>query len=80
MTLNRTGIMFSDLPTIADVDAAEYTFRYSVDLPDEMNAWHVVASDPHCLRYGDEDSEAMDQTNWDAIIASLSTEPVDVEK
>jgi hypothetical protein len=84
-TLSRTGIMFATdsagtFPTVAALDSSEYVFRYSVDLPESMNAWHVIANDPHCMMYSDEDWQCMDETNHDALISELSAVPVELSR
>lgn len=67
--ITQTGIMFDPsrggFPSLSRV-----AYLFGADLADWGN-WLVVASDPHCYRYADDDAEAMDQTNWDAIVGEL---------
>jgi hypothetical protein len=67
-------------PTVAALDSSEYVFRYSVDLPESMNVWHVIANDPHFMTYGDDDWEALDETNYDALISELLAVPVELSR
>jgi hypothetical protein len=36
--------------------------------------WWVIATDPYQVRYFDDDAAAMDETNWDAMLASFDEE------
>lgn len=37
----------------------------------DIAGWWEVGRDPHCDMYGDDDREAMDETNWDAFLSDL---------
>jgi len=67
-----TGIMFTNLPTVADA-------TYSPDDYEGLQSWHVVAYVPSTLRYYEDDVEAMDETNYDALIDALGGTVVRVE-
>lgn len=75
--LTQTGVMFDTLeddPFPRLVDLAR-THRYGLPLgdpPAEIADWYAIASDPRAVRYFDDDSEAMDTTNWDAIVSSMT--------
>lgn len=77
-SISTTGIMFdqpsrSDLPfpRLDDVGyswAGERTWPHDVGA---LSSWLVVASNPYRVRYFDDDSQAMDETNIDAVLASF---------
>lgn len=66
----RTGLFFdarlkdsTPFPRVADL--VDFSFL----VPDALHGFLLVASDPNRVTYFDDDSEAMDQTNWPVIIA-----------
>lgn len=74
--LPRTGIMFSaPFPTLADADRdASSSFLIGAGVPDELAEWLAVSYDPRGWSYSDEDAEAMDETNFDAIRDAVTTD------
>ena len=81
--MNTTGIMFVGnyregygvTPTVADaVDG------YDAAWAESHGSWLVVAYDPRGLRYADQDTEAMNETNFAAILAELCVEPKDLPR
>jgi hypothetical protein len=70
------GVMFTrvsdgEFPTVADIERSSWSLDlYAVDT-EPFADWLAIAFDPRSLRYGDDDREAMDETNWDAIVAAL---------
>lgn len=74
--ISTFGIMFDTFddqpfPTLDDVGyswADAPTWRADVG---DLARWFVVAVNPHRLAYFDDDSQAMDETNIDAVLASF---------
>lgn len=74
--LPRTGIMYSaPFPTLA---AAEQDSPSNLgptgigDVPEELADWLVVSADPRGWTYGNDDAEAMDETNFAAICDAVT--------
>jgi hypothetical protein len=60
-----------EFPTVADIERSSWSLDlYSIDT-EPFASWLAIAFDPRSLRYGDEDAEAMDETNWDALVSDL---------
>lgn len=84
-TETLTGIMFDPVtddetreprfPTVQEVCGwrANYLNLYRIDVK-ALGEWQVVAYEPRSLRYADDDREAMDETNWDALLGDLMGE------
>jgi hypothetical protein len=72
--VTRYGIMFDGLPTLGDAcDSAEQ------DWP-ELLTWRLVANDPTVLTYHEDDVEAMDETNFAAILDELGLKRKDIPR
>lgn len=75
-SISTIGIMFDgpgdEFPRLSDMG---YGWTGEFHYPDELAAWFVVAQDPGRVTYFDEDSEATDTTNWDAIVGGLGDLP-----
>lgn len=76
-SVTTIGIMFDSIddqpfPRLKDLG---YEWTGEFDYPEELTDWFVVAHDPNRLSYFDEDSEAMDTTNWDTIVGGLTDLP-----
>lgn len=66
------GIIFADpqtgdFPTVTQITRSNYINVLGADMSD-LEGWHAVAYDPTTLRYYEDDVEAMDETNWEAIL------------
>jgi hypothetical protein len=72
-TCDTTGVMFTYLPDV--VDAVDY--RKPADMFDR---WWVVAYDPRGWSYADDDREAMDETNFDAVCEGLGFTVSDIPR
>ncbi len=73
--VNTIGIMFArpdngEFPTVADMRGTSWMNAYLVDT-EPFSEWLVIAYDPHTVTYYDDDQEAVDETNWDAIVSSV---------
>lgn len=75
--LTTVGVMFDTVngdrfPTVAEVAETSWCNTYGIDTA-TIDHWSVVAWNPRILSYGDDDREAMDETNFDVIIGHLGT-------
>ena len=76
---DRKGVMYTNLPTVAELNRADHCFDYGGIDPEDFKNWRCVASDPHFQAYFDEATEAMDEANWDKVMASLTDRPVRID-
>jgi hypothetical protein len=83
-TPETTGIMFTasdGFPTVDEIDRSVWGYAMglsSVDV-ESLGGWFAVAHNPRDVSYvGDDDAQAMDETNWDAVVASLSVPAEDI--
>src|SRR5919106_3237506 len=73
---DTVGIMYTrpsdgEFPTVADIERSSWSLDlYAVDT-EPFADWLAIAYNPRSLRYGDDDREAMDETNFDAIMDAL---------
>ena len=65
-----TSVVYTDLPTVETFDqATHHSITYGLpNLPEAFRSWVVVAKDPRIITYFDDDSEALDGTNWAAVV------------
>ena len=73
--IGNDGIFFDDyngnaFPTVTD------TRPYNIS--EQFSEWLVIARNPRYLSYAEADREAMDETNYAAILESLPVSPVEV--
>ena len=73
--IGNDGIFFDDyngnaFPTVADTNP--------YNIPEQFSEWLVIARNPRYLSYAEADREAMDETNYAAILESLPVSPVEV--
>lgn len=76
-TFDTSSVMFNaagseGFPTVEDLARTNWINPY-MGPSEEFADWFVIAFDPRTLHYGDDDREAMDETNWDAIAADLES-------
>lgn len=81
-TIETVGIMYAakdrEFPTLRDACAAENGPNpYMLDM-ETFGAWRVIANDPRGWMYGDDDREAMDETNYAAIVEGLYGDALDI--
>ena len=64
------SVVYTDLPTVETFDqATHHSITYGLpNLPEAFRSWVVVAKDPRIITYFDDDNEALDETNWDAVV------------
>lgn len=72
--LSMTGVMFDEWnhkpwPTADEVDDSQHS-NYRFAVPTDMGEWFAIGVEPSWI-YGDESHEAMDRTNWDALMSHL---------
>lgn len=77
-TGETVGVMFANLPTLRELAqdmTSNFVNVYSLQGMLEEDSpvwdWRVVAWNPHSMSYADEDHEAMDETNYDAVVSDI---------
>jgi hypothetical protein len=68
--VQRYGIMFDGLPKLMDLVV--------MDSESDFASWRVVCSDPRKVRYDDDANEAIDETNFAAILNALGLKIADI--
>jgi len=76
---SRTGVMLTNLPTVAELNRADHCFEYGGIDPEDFKDWRCVASGPSRFTDIEDDGGPSERSNWDSVIASFSAQPVVIE-